>query len=85
LGPGLVIQTLGHGDRNRSRAEDLLTLGGEAGILSRLDHIDTAEQARARLACPDAMSCVALEGELVGNSDWSVMQLWQEIRRRKRL
>jgi hypothetical protein len=85
LGPGLVIQTLGNGDRNRSRAETLLTMGREAGVLSRLDHIRTAEQARTRLACPDAMSCVALDGEIVGKSAWSVMQLWQEIRRRKRL
>lgn len=83
LGPGLVLQSLGNSESRRQKAEELLRCGREAGLLARLDHMRTADQARSRLACPDAMSCVVLDGDLVGNCSWSVTQIWQEIRRRK--
>lgn len=83
LGPGLVLQSLGNCESRRQKTEELLRFGREAGLLARLDHIRTADHARARLACPDAMSCVVLDGDLVGNSGWSVTQTMQEIRRRK--
>lgn len=83
LGPGLVIQRLGNSDSQCQKAEELMARSQKAGLLSRLDHMNTAQAARARLACPDAMSCVALDGELVGHCSWSALQTWQEISRRK--
>lgn len=85
LGPGLVIQSIGHSDSQQKKAEDLLSRGREAGLPVRLDWIGTADQARTELACPDALSCVLLDGELVATSRWSAEQIWQEIRRRKRV
>ncbi|MGI3184248.1 hypothetical protein [Nioella aestuarii] len=83
LGPGLVVQSLGDGDALWQRAEELLSRGREAGLATRHDHLSKPEQARVRLASPDAMSCVVLDGDLVGYKGWSVTQIWQEICRRK--
>lgn len=85
LGPGLVVQSLSNGNGQRPMVDELLSRARKAGLPARRDQLATAEEARARLACPNAMSCVVLDGELVGNSGWSVARTWQEIRRRKGL
>jgi len=85
LGPGLTVQSVGHCDARLRNAEDLVTRGRAAGLASRVDRLTTAADARAQLVCPNALSCVVLDGEVVGQRGWSDLQIWQDIRRRKGL
>ncbi len=83
LGSGLVMQVLGRCDRQLRRMSEVLDMARAAGIPARIDHLISAVDARAQLVCPDAQSCVVLDGMVLGDSSWSASRVWQEIRCRK--
>ncbi|PIV75269.1 MAG: hypothetical protein COW55_06130 [Rhodobacteraceae bacterium CG17_big_fil_post_rev_8_21_14_2_50_65_11] len=85
LGPGLVIQSAGHCPDQTARAEALVSHAREAGLAARLDRIDSAQDARNRLAAPGALFCVALDGEIIDTGQGTAPEIWQVIRRSKRL
>lgn len=85
LGPGLVIQNAQHCPDQTARATALLSSAREAGLLARLDTIDTADAARRRLAAPGTLFCVALDGEILDTGQGTAEEIWQAIRRRTAL
>lgn len=85
LGAGLVVQTVGHCDALLRNGEALVARARTSGLAARIDQLCTAAEARARMVCPVSLACVVLDGDVLGHGGWPEIQLWQEIRRRKRL
>ncbi len=85
LGAGLVVQSGGQCDERRQLAENLIERAEDAGLSARIDHLRTAEEARARLVRPDTLFAAILDGEVIDEGQGSLLQIWQEIQRRKRM
>lgn len=82
LGSGLVIQTTGHCVDQTARGEALLAWSRAQGLSARMERLETAREARDRLAAPGTLFCVVLDGEVIDTGGRSAEAVWQEIRRR---
>ncbi|WP_146636195.1 hypothetical protein [Nioella nitratireducens] len=85
LGPGLVVQSGGQSDEQHDIAQGLLDRATAAGLPARFDLLTCAEDARKRTVWPGTLFSVVLDGEVIDTGQGSLLQIWQEVRRRKRL